>query len=83
MLATYETASNPEEHNLLIATAHVVSGNPAIKDAILIYATPEPIYRTFPIVISSTRFGFTTVAAFYNNGSNSISHEVSFNPPSF
>jgi len=44
--------SNPEEHNLLIATQEVVSGNPANKEAILKGISPAPFYKLFPATIS-------------------------------
>lgn len=45
-------ASNPEEHNLLIAEQEVVSGYPAKNKDILLGISPAPFYKLFPVQIS-------------------------------
>jgi len=83
LLAIYATASSPDEHILLMAKAVAESGNPARYIAILTYITPEPGYKTLPIITSSTLDGSNLVLSitFFNNGAIIYSTAVSFKAP--
>lgn len=52
LAAIMAQASNPLEHNLLIATQEVVSGNPAKNRDILKGISPAPPCKLFPVTIS-------------------------------
>jgi len=57
LAAMIELDSNPDEQNLLMTDIETVSGIPAKNCPILVVRAPDPIYKTFPIQISSIKAG--------------------------